>query len=63
MRALKLPAEYGAEARAADRRQGVQEGEVGRVEAKLVGMGEVRGIVSGNYGGKPENVNYRSFIV
>ena len=31
-------------------RQGVQEGEVGRVEAKLVGMGEVRGIVSGNYG-------------
>ena len=50
MRALKLPAEYVAEARAADRRQGVQEGEVGRVEAKLVGMGEVRGIVSGNYG-------------
>ena len=50
VRALKLPAEYVAEARAADRRQGVQEGEVGRVEAKLVGMGEVRGIVTGNYG-------------
>ena len=49
-RAKKLPAEYLEKARAADRRSGTPEGEVGRVEAKLVGMGEVRGLVAGNFG-------------
>ena len=37
-------------ARAADRTQGVGEAEVGRVEAKLVSLGEVRGIVAGQFG-------------
>ena len=57
MRALKLPAEYLDKARAADRRQGVQEGVVGRVEAKLVGMGTVRGVVSGNFGEMSEDTH------
>ena len=50
VRAQKLPAEYLQKARAADRRSGTAEGEVGRVEAKLVAMGEVRGLVAGNFG-------------
>ena len=37
-------------AKAADRPQGVQEGEVGTVDAKVVGMGPIRGIMSGNFG-------------
>ena len=44
-------------ARAADRRQGVPEGEVGRVEAKLVAMGKVRGIVGGNFGEMSEDTH------
>ena len=50
VRARMLPSEYLKKARAADRRSGAAEGEVGRVEAKLVGMGEVRGLVVGNFG-------------
>ena len=52
IRAKKLPAEYLEKARAADRRSGTPEGEVGRVEAKLVGMGEVHRLVpvAGNFG-------------
>ena len=57
MRALKLPDEYLEKARAADRRQGVQQGEVGRVEAKLVGMGTVRWLVSGNFGEMSEDTH------
>ena len=57
VRALKLPDEYLEKARAADRRQGVQPGEVGRVEAKLVGMGTVRGLVSGNFGEMSEDTH------
>ena len=58
VRALKLPTEYLGKARAADRRQGVQPGEVGRVESKLVGMGTVRGIVSGNFGEMSEDTHF-----
>ena len=47
---MTLLAEYVAKAWAADHRQGVQEGEVGRVKAKLVGMGDVCVVVSGNLG-------------
>ena len=50
VRARMLPLDYLKKARAADRRSGAAEGEVGRVEAKLVGMGEVRGLVVGNFG-------------
>ena len=39
MQALKLADKYLQKAVAADRRQGVKQGEVGRVESKLVGMG------------------------
>ena len=49
-RADELPAEYLKKAREADRRQGVQEGQVGRVEEKLVSLGDVRGIVVGQWG-------------
>ena len=58
VRALKLPTEYLGKARTADRRQGVQPGEVGRVESKLVGMGTVRGIVSGNFGEMSEDTHF-----
>ena len=37
-------------ARAADQRQGFVQGEVGRVEARLASLGELRGIVVGNFG-------------
>ena len=42
VRSDQLNGEYLAKARAADRRQGVREGEVGRVEAKLVSLGPAR---------------------
>ena len=42
--------EYLGKAWAADRRQGVQEGEVGRVEQKLISLGPIQGIVSGKFG-------------
>ena len=50
VRADKLPDEYTAKAKAADRRQGVPEGQQGRVEARLVSLGELRGLVAGNFG-------------
>ena len=50
VRSQQLNGEYLAKARAADRRQGVQEGEVGRVEAKLASVGNGRGIVAGQFG-------------
>ena len=43
VRAGQLQREYLMKARAADRRQGVPEGVVGRVEAKLVSLGESGG--------------------
>ena len=49
-RADLLQAEYLHKARAADRRQGVPAGELGRVEQKLISLGEVQGIVCGNFG-------------
>jgi hypothetical protein len=48
LRASKIQGEYMAKARAADRRQGVPEGEVGGVEAKLLSLGEVGGVICGN---------------
>ena len=50
VRTAQLPKEYMDKAKIADRRQGVAEGEVGRVEAKLVSLGELKGIVAGNFG-------------
>ena len=49
-RAGQLQGEYVGKARAADRRQGVQVGAVGRVEAKLLELGHVEGIVAGQFG-------------
>ena len=49
-RADQLQGEYLKKARAVDRRQGVPPGQVGRVEEKLVGLGDVRGIVVGQWG-------------
>ena len=48
IRASKLQKEYLNKARAADRLSGVVAGQVGRVEAKLVSLGTVRGLVCGN---------------
>ena len=42
-----LQSEYLSEAKAEDRRQGTPEGQVGRVEAKLLSLGEVKGVVAG----------------
>ena len=50
VRAGQLQQEYLGKARAADRRQGVQEGEVGRVEQKLISLGPIQGIVAGQFG-------------
>ena len=50
-RAEALPEEYLVKAREADRKyNGVLPGIVGGVEQKLVDLGEVRGIVAGNFG-------------
>jgi hypothetical protein len=50
VRAGKLQDEYEKKARAADRRQGVPDGTVGPVEAKLISLGQVEGIVAGQFG-------------
>ncbi len=50
VRAGKLQDEYQKKARAADRRQGVQDGMIGPVEAKLISLGKVEGIVAGQFG-------------
>ena len=50
-RAGLLQEEYLHKARSADRKyNGVQEGEVGPTERKLIQLGEVRGVVAGNWG-------------
>ena len=50
-RAEALPQEYLIKAREADRKyNGVLPGAVGGVEQKLVDLGEVRGVVAGNFG-------------
>ena len=49
-RADQLQGEYVKKARAVDRKQGVPPGQVGRVEEKLIGLGDVRGIVVGQWG-------------
>ena len=50
-RASQLQKEYIQKARAADRRYNeVPEGEVGPVEQKLLQLGEIRGVVAGNWG-------------
>ena len=56
-RADLLNQEYLSKARVADRRQGVLEGEVGRVEAKLVSLGKVRGLVAGQFGEVSEDTH------
>ena len=50
VRSSLLQGEYLAKSRAADRRQGVPVGEIGRVEDKLISLGEVQGIVCGQFG-------------
>ena len=50
VRTDKLPKEYLEKARAGDRRQGVPEGVMGGLEARLISLGELRGIVAGNFG-------------
>ena len=57
VRAGQLQGEYLMKARAADRRQGVPEGVVGRVEAKLVSLGEVKGVVAGQFGEVSEDTH------
>ena len=50
VRAGQLQMEYVKKARAADRRMGVREGTVGPVETKLLSLGNVAGVVLGNFG-------------
>ena len=57
IRASRLPQEYLAKARAVDRLSGSVAGEVGRVEAKLVSLGTLRGIVFGNWGEVSEDTH------
>ena len=58
MRAAKLQQEYLDKARAADRNYGgAQLGEVGRVEAKLVSLGTLRGLMCGNWGEVSEDTH------
>ena len=57
VRASKLQQEYILKARAADRLSGTGEGQVGRVEAKLLSLGNVRGVVCGNWGEVSEDTH------
>ena len=58
IRSNQLQKEYLDKARAADRVSGVViQGEVGRVEAKLISLGTVRGIVCGNWGEVSEDTH------
>ena len=51
VRSSKLQSEYNDKASATDRRHnGTREGEVGPVQQKLISLGDVRGIVFGNFG-------------
>ena len=57
-RADLLPQEYVNKARGADRKHNqIPEGTIGPVERKLVELGEVRGIVSGNFGEVSEHTH------
>jgi hypothetical protein len=47
---IRLPAEYYAKARAANRRQGVPQDEIGRVEAKLISLGQLQGVPGSMHG-------------
>ena len=58
VRAAQLQGEYLAKVRAMDRRQGTPEGQVGRVEEKLGSLGEVRGVVAGQWGEVSQAVHY-----
>ena len=50
-RAEALPQEYIGKAQEADRKyNGVQPGVIGGVKQKLISLGEVRGVVAGNFG-------------
>ena len=57
LRSSKLQHEYIVKARGADRLGGVETGEVGRVESKLVSLGSVRGVVCGNWGEVSEDTH------
>ena len=58
MRAAKLQQEYHGKARADDRvHGGRQVGEVRRVEAKLVSLGTLHGVVCGNWGEVSEDTH------
>ena len=51
VRASLLPTEYTNKAKASDRRQnGTNEGEIGPVQQKLISLGDIRGLVFGNFG-------------
>ena len=51
VRASKLPEEYREKAAAADQtHNGVEDGTVGPCEQRLIDLGEVRGLVAGNFG-------------
>ena len=57
-RSAELNKEYLVKARAADRQYGgVEVGRVGPVEAKLASLGQVRGLVFGNFGECSEDVH------
>ena len=57
LRSSLLQKEYIDKARAADNKSGTPVGEVGRVEAKLVSLGKIRGIVCGNWGEVSEDMH------
>ena len=57
VRADALQKEYLMKARVADRRSGIDEGQIGRAEAKLLSMGTVRGLVCGNWGEVSEDTH------
>ena len=56
-RASLLQKEYLDKAKAADIKSGTAVGEVGRVEAKLLSLGNIRGIVCGNWGEVSEDTH------
>ena len=57
LRASTLQHEYEMKARAADRLSGVTQGRVGKVEAKLISLGSVKGIVCGQWGEVSEDLH------
>ena len=57
IRAASLQQEYLNKAKTADQKSGMAPGMVGRVEAKLVSLGALRGIVVGNWGEVSEDTH------